>query len=168
MTSPAGSDPQTRPAVSGDVPRLVALYLAAAHELVTMRGGQVLLGRHGRPGPVRTTFTRQLADETQHLVVSSDAGVIVGYGSCRTYELGGSGSGTGLARLGSIEELYVVPEARRRGVGRTITVALLDWCREAGCVGTDAIALPGSRAMKSFFESEGFSARLLVMHRPLH
>ena len=41
------------------------------------------------------------------------------------------------------------------------------WCRERGCLGIDAAALPGSRATKNFFEESGFSARLLVMHHAL-
>jgi GNAT superfamily N-acetyltransferase len=69
--------------------------------------------------------------------------------------------------VGSIEEIYVKPYARRLGVGRAIAVSLLEWCRARGCTGVDAKALPGSRAVKSFFESEGFTARLLVMHRTL-
>lgn len=163
--------PEMRPAVHSDVPRLVALYQAAVDELATMRGGRVLLGRSGRPDPVPATFTDQIDDEAQQILVSWDAGVIVGYGSCRTHELEGSGpwalSGSPPARIGSIEDLYVLPASRRRGIGRAITSALLEWCRAAGCTGTDAPALPGNRAMKSFFESAGFSARLLVMHRYL-
>ena len=41
---------------------------------------------------------------------------------------------------------------------------LLEWCRDQGCRGVDALALPGMRATKNFFEESGFSARLIVMH----
>jgi hypothetical protein len=44
---------------------------------------------------------------------------------------------------------------------------MVNWCQEQGCIGVDANALPGSRAVKSFFEAGRFTARLLVMHRPL-
>ena len=33
--------------------------------------------------------------------------------------------------------------------------------------GVDATALPGDRLTKNFFESNGFTARLLIMHRRL-
>ena len=66
-----------------------------------------------------------------------------------------------------VGELYVSPEARRAGVGRAMAASLSAWCRSMGCNGVDANALPGSRAVKSFFEADGFTARLLVMHRPL-
>ena len=52
-------------------------------------------------------------------------------------------------------------------VGRAMAESLMSWCRSQGCSGVDASALPGSRAVKSFFEANGFTARLLVMHRPL-
>ena len=41
---------------------------------------------------------------------------------------------------------------------------VLAWCRDRQCVGVDAVALPGHRATKNFFEEFGFTARALVMH----
>ena len=43
----------------------------------------------------------------------------------------------------------------------------LAWMGRIGCTGVDALALPGARATKNFFEENGFTARLLVVHRPL-
>jgi hypothetical protein len=45
--------------------------------------------------------------------------------------------------------------------------ALVEHCTVHGCVGVDATALPGHRAAKNFFETNGFTARALAMHRPL-
>jgi ribosomal protein S18 acetylase RimI-like enzyme len=130
-----------------------------------MRGGRVLLGSNGRDGPAEHSFGRQLEDPAQLVVValvgSDQADHIVGYGTCRSLELSTS------ERLGSIEDLYVAPAARRCGAGRAIADVMVKWCSSQGCIGVDANALPGSRAVKSFFEGEGFTARLLVMHRPL-
>jgi ribosomal protein S18 acetylase RimI-like enzyme len=130
-----------------------------------MRGGRVLLGLNGREAPVEQSFSQQLQDPA-HLVVVALIGPdqsdhVVGYGICRTLELSTS------ERVGSIDDLYVAPSARRSGAGRTIADLLVTWCSSQGCIGVDANALPGSRAVKSFFEGEGFTARLLVMHRPL-
>ncbi len=36
--------------------------------------------------------------------------------------------------------------------------------KAAGCLGVDAVALPGDRNTKNFFESFGLKARLLVVH----
>jgi GNAT superfamily N-acetyltransferase len=153
-----------RAAVTSDVPQLVELYVTACSEVVTARGGAVLLGLGGRPAEVAGSFTAQLADPSQHVVagfVAQEAGEPAGYGTCRTYEMAGN------ELLGCIEELYVRPEARRAGLGKAIAASLLEWCQAQGCVGVDAKALPGSRAAKSFFEGAGFRARLLVMHRAL-
>jgi len=162
--SPAfSSEPQVRAGGRPDVGRLADLYEAAEAELANMRGGHVLLGLSGRPTPVTASFLEQLGDPARGLVVGSLGADVVGYGSCRTYDL----LGPDAERLGSIDELYVLPDARRHGVGRALAASLLDWCQARGCIGVDASALPGSRAVKSFFENEGFTARVLVMHRRL-
>ena len=44
---------------------------------------------------------------------------------------------------------------------------VLAWCTDHQCRGIDGFAFPGDRGAKSFFESAGFKARLLVMHRDL-
>ena len=121
----------------------------------------MLLGLQARREPVESSFSRQLKATGHRLVVGALGADVVGYGVCRTARLA-SGE-----LLGSIDELFVAPEARRCGVGRAVATALLEWCTARGCSGADATALPGSRAVKSFFESAGFTARLLVMHRPL-
>ena len=46
--------------------------------------------------------------------------------------------------------------------------AVLAWAGEQGCVGVDALALPGDRATKNFFETFGLVARAIVVHRDLH
>ena len=45
-------------------------------------------------------------------------------------------------RVGFLEGWYVIPEARRRGVGRQLLSAAEAWARSAGCVefGSDAEA----------------------------
>jgi ribosomal protein S18 acetylase RimI-like enzyme len=145
--------------------RIGELYAGAVEELRVMRGGRVLLGLNGRDGPAERSFGRQLEDPAQLVVVAlvgpDDSDHVVGYGTCRSLELSTS------ERVGSIEDLYVAPVARRSGAGRALADLMVKWCSSQGCIGVDADALPGSRAVKSFFEGEGFTARLLVMHRPL-
>jgi len=158
----SAAPPLARPARQSDIERLVEMYQSAADELGDMRGGRVLIGLNGRDAPLAGSFADQLRDPRQFVVVAVvGPEETVGYGTCRTLELSGSG------RVGSIDDLYVEPSARRRGAGRAIAELLTRWCSSEGCTGVDATALPGSRAVKSFFEGEGFTARLLVMHRPL-
>jgi GNAT superfamily N-acetyltransferase len=150
-----------RPAGPDDVVRLVELYETAVSELGAMRGGRVLLGLNGRSRPLAASFSCQVQGPGGPLVVGTVGGEVVGYGSCTTRLLPGP------ELLGVVEELYVAPHARRAGVGLAIAESLMSWCRSQGCAGVDASALPGNRAVKSFFEANGFTARLLVMHRPL-
>ena len=42
---------------------------------------------------------------------------------------------------------------------------LIAWAHEAGAVGIDALALPGDRATKNFFETAGLTARAILVHR---
>jgi GNAT superfamily N-acetyltransferase len=162
MTPEPSSGPlEVRPAGPDDVVRLVELLETAASELGGMRGGRVLLGLKGRTRPLAASFSRQVQGPGGQLVVAAVGGDVVGYGSCVTRPLPGP------ELLGVVEELYVSPHARRAGVGRAIAESLMSWCRSQGCTGVDASALPGSRAVKSFFEANGFTARLLVMHRSL-
>ena len=67
-----------------------------------------------------------------------------------------------------MRDIYVDPDAREVGVGE----AMMD--RGAGVVrgpglssGVDAVALPGDRATKNFFERFGLTARAIVVHRAL-
>jgi GNAT superfamily N-acetyltransferase len=161
MPEPTAGPPEIRPAGPDDIAHLVKLYEAVVSELGEMRGGRVLLGLGGRGPALEASFRRQVEGADEQLVVGALGGEVVGYASCVVRPLPGDD------RLGVVQDLYVVPHARRAGVGRAMAESLMSWCRSQGCSGVDASALPGSRAVKSFFEANGFTARLLVMHRPL-
>ncbi len=173
---PGAAAPFARLGLEGDVSRIVELYADAVSELSVMRGGRALIGLNGRGGEVGSSFRRQLGAPDELVVVGLLGGgaegaaagpgpapgsEVVGYGTCGLLELSDG------ERVGSVRDLYVDPLARRQGVGRAMSERIVSWCAEQRCVGVDANALPGSRAVKSFFEAGRFTARLLVMHRPL-
>lgn len=120
------------------------------------RGGPLFVGREATPAPVL-----DLDAPDRVVVVGTIDDVVVGYAVARAEALRERG------RLGVIEELFVEPDARGVAVGERMMDDLLVWFAEQGCVGIDAVALPGARATKNFFERSGFSARLLVMHHRL-
>ena len=151
-----------RPAVTTDYQRLAELWGAARAELRGLRGGSVLIGLSERATAGDASFAEYVQGQGHHVVVGALSGAVVGYGTCRTRPQSEGGP------IGSIEELYVAMAARHQGVGRAMAKALVNWCVGQGCTGVDALALPGNRAAKSFFEAEGFTARLIVMHRALH
>ena len=150
-----------RPATVADVARIVELAHAMRVELGEERGGALWATREARTEPLDDGFGALIGRDDAAVLVGTYDDVVVGFGAAHV-EVLRDGS-----RLGVVDEIYVEPEARAVGVGETLVVRLVDFCRAAGCAGVDATALPGHRQAKNFFERAGFSARLLVMHRSL-
>jgi GNAT superfamily N-acetyltransferase len=140
------SGPSARPAAAPDVAAIAALREAALAELAGLRGADLYPARP-LPAP---------GDPARPLWVGELAGAVVGY-------LAASATGA----TGAIDAVYVDPGCRAVGVGQAMVDVALDWFVGAGCTGVDALALPGARATKNFFEENGFTARLLVVHRRL-
>jgi GNAT superfamily N-acetyltransferase len=69
--------------------------------------------------------------------------------------------------LAAVSDLFVDPEARGVGVGEALMDDLVAWARARGCIGVDAMVLPGNRETKNFFETFGLTARAIVVHRAL-
>jgi ribosomal protein S18 acetylase RimI-like enzyme len=150
-----------RAATTEDLPIVVDLARGLRAEWHLIRGGPLWEAREARVEPLDASFAALLDRDDAQIVVGTIDDVVVGYG---TVELETLRDG---ARLGVIDELYVEVAARAVGVGETIAEALIAFCAAAGCVGIDARALPGHREAKNFFERAGFTARALIMHKPL-
>jgi len=129
-------------------------------ELTPMKGGALWAVRESRPEPLEDAYGTLLDREDARLVVGTVDSVVIGFGAV-VVEVLRSG-----APLGVVTDLFVEPEAREVGVGEALAGDLVDFCTERKCVGVDAMALPGHRAAKNFFEDSGFTARAIVMHRP--
>jgi GNAT superfamily N-acetyltransferase len=137
------------------------LARAAIAELTPMKGGTVWAAREARSEPVEESLKASLADEGSHVVVGTIDDVPVGYAVVRV-EVLNDGS-----RLGVVDDIFVEEGARAVGVGEAMMNDLVAWCGARGCTGMDAMALPGHRLTKNFFEESGFTARKLVMHHRL-
>lgn len=139
-----------RRATEADAARLAELRAVAQAELrAQTRGGPVFVA--GEAARFSPSFT----------VVGEIDGVAVGFGSAAVQALADG------SRVGVVGELFVEAEGRAIGVGEAMIGLLLEWCRSEGCTGVDAFALPGMRETKNFFETFGFTARLLVVHHRL-
>jgi GNAT superfamily N-acetyltransferase len=150
-----------RPATVDDVDRILELTGALRAELAAERGGDLWWRTHEPVEHHAPGLRALLGYEDDCLVVGTLDDQIVGYAIARRHRLA---DGTHLAVLG---ELYVEPAAREVAVGESLVHAVVEWAERRGCVGIDATALPGHRAAKNFFETHGFVARSLTMHRPL-
>lgn len=155
------SDEGARGALPGDVDRVVELATEARAALVHERGGPLHLKTSPTAEEIDRSLDTALEADDRALMVGTYADVIVGYALVRSRPLRGD------ERLGVIDELYVEPDARQVGVGAALLAAVLGWCEEHGCLGVDAVALPGDRATKNFFEGFGLVARAIVAHRQL-
>ena len=147
-----------RPAEAADVPRIGQLVRAAVAELAPMRGGAVWKARESRPEPVEEGLEGLLEDAAACMLVATIDRVVVGYAVVRLERLGDG------SVLGVIDDIFVEEGARQVGLGEAMINDLMAWCAERKCIGMDAMALPGHRATKNFFEESGFTARQLVMH----
>ena len=150
-----------RPATAAEITRVVELAHAMRVELAEERGGPLWAARNARPEPLGEAFAALVDRDDAAVLVGTYDGVVVGFGAAHVDNLRDG------SRLGVVDEIYVEPEARAVGVGEALVEQLVAFCRDAGCAGVDATALPGHREAKNFFERAGFSARLLVMHRSL-
>jgi GNAT superfamily N-acetyltransferase len=151
----------TRPATPDDLPRIAELAELLRHELVPMKGGALWSAREGLAEPFENTYRALLDRDDALVVVGTVDETVVGFGVVTIEQLR-----TG-EWLGVVSDLFVEPDARAVGVGEVMAEALIAFCGEHGCIGVDTLALPGHRAAKNFFEESGFTARAILMHRPL-
>ena len=150
-----------RPARDDDVPACLELLAKALADARLVRGGLALVGNvtpaavlerwiHANP-PDATLFV----GEFHHAVVGLAAATV----AARPHAEGLSGR---------IECCYVEEGARGVGVGTALMDSMVAWCSQRACRDIDALALPGDRLSKQRFEGAGFTARLLVLNRPLN
>lgn len=146
-----------------DLGAVAELASAARDELAPLRGGDVWRAQAGRVDPVEELLGEQLAGpaEAGCAVVGTIDDVVVGYG-VSVVEVLSDGS-----RLAVVTDLYVAPDARGIGIGEAMMDLLVAHARQVGARGIDALALPGDRETKNFFETFGLKARAIVVHRSL-
>jgi len=150
-----------RPATLGDLDTVEGLARAAVAELAAARGGEVW-ARHGaRTEPLRDGLVTAVEEPRSEVLVGTIDDAVVGYAVVTVEALADGGD------LAVLSDLYVEPGARGVGVGAALMEAVLAWARSRECLGVDAVALPGMRETKNFFESFGLVARAITVHRSL-
>ncbi len=150
-----------RPATKEDIPAVAELARAAIAELGPMRGGAVWLAQESRREPIDEDLAGLIGKDDTRFLVGTIDGVPVGYAVAHLERLGDG------SILGVVDDIFVEEGARGVGLGEAMMNDLVAWCVAQRCFGMDAMALPGHRSTKNFFEESGFTARQLVMHHSL-
>lgn len=153
-----------RPARPEELSTCARLLEEARDRATTLRGGPELLAAWllpAAPDPITEQWlTQHWSGGDRVLLVGTIDQVAVGVGAGHVTRHAGE-------RVGVVDCCYVEAAARGVGVGTALAQALVAWFTAAACVAIDAPALPGDRETKQLFESQGLSARLLVLRRRL-
>lgn len=155
---------EVRVATEDDLDELVRLAELARLELGEERGGPMWQLLHGRPDPLPATLTADLteaAGDAGVVLLGSFAGAPAGYAAAHREQLG---DGTAIA---VVSDVFVEAGFRSVGLGDALMTELIAWAAAHGCRGIDALALPGMRQSKNFFERFGLVARAILVHRDL-
>jgi len=150
-----------RTARADDLKELERLASKANEETVQKRGGRTLSLQNPNYGGVKGFFNSAFENYSTEVFVGVIDQAIVGFG---IIELESLKDGTPHA---SIKALYVEQEARSVGVGEVLMEEMLTWANLHEAKAVDAIALPGDRATKNFFETHGLVARAIIVQKAL-
>ncbi|MYB23632.1 MAG: GNAT family N-acetyltransferase [Acidimicrobiia bacterium] len=146
-------------AAAGDCGALATLEDAARQEVANQRGGAMLLAIHWPEALGHAGFGRLLDGGAARVWLGAVDGAPLGFALARPLALADGRS------LAVVDALYVLPEARGVGLGEALMDEVLAWAAATGAAGVDALALPGDRVTKNFFERYGMTARALQVHR---
>jgi GNAT superfamily N-acetyltransferase len=154
---------KVRTASAGDLDRLVELVATFRGNRTERRGADLVHSDDDGgsvPVPTREGVSPYLSEAGRTALVGTLDDWVAAVALCRVVD-------AGAVPRGVLDVCFVDEGAREVGLGHLLVERSLDWFGSEGCSGVDGIALPGDRVAKNFFESAGFKARLLVMHRPL-
>ena len=150
-----------RLACKQDTSVLGDLAVEAREEMRTKRGGDVLDRLDTARDDPKSSMERIFEAKENVVVLGTIDDVPVGFGFMKVTEVA---DGAGHAFL---EILYVDPSGRSVGGGEAMLGLLIQEAIKRGAVGIEAVALPGDRATKNFFETHGMTARAITVHREL-
>lgn len=103
-------------------------------------------------------FEKNLKDETWHYIIAEDEGRVIGFVTTEV--------STVYIRSGFINDLYVLPEYRKQGVGKQLLEAGLQWLKDRGVMKvTLAVHISNTEAINLYtnagFKNEPLSYRYL-------
>ncbi|MEM9465739.1 MAG: GNAT family N-acetyltransferase [Actinomycetota bacterium] len=148
-----------RPATLDDLELVAQMAAAAIDELRPLRGGEVWANTDARTPPILDGLRRELEADDAAVFVGLIDDAPIGYAAAHDHRLHNDDA------MARITDLYVLPPARKVGVGEALILEIERWASGRGLVALDSLALPGDRDTKNFFETFGLVARALSVHR---
>lgn len=149
-----------RPARLEDLPEILSLYQSLIAEMTALRPMWAL--SDALATPVADTLAAMISAAEWSVVLGMLHEVPVGFLAWREEPLLPQAGGD---RIAAIRYIYTDPEARGVGVGEAMMAEFFAGAAGRGITRFDAHVSPGHRQAKNFFESNGFKARSIVMHR---
>jgi L-amino acid N-acyltransferase YncA len=149
-----------RPARRDDLPEIVILYRLLEAEMTELRDMWPVAD--GLAEPIDRSLRALLDDPDWYLYVGEIDGSTEGFLAGQDQPLLPQGEGR---IVGSIELIFTRGDAREVGVAEAMMDRYTDDATARGVERFDAHVSPGHRASKNFFESHGFRARSIIMHK---
>jgi aminoglycoside 6'-N-acetyltransferase I len=116
------------------------------------------------PGQIPAQLLGLLKDSESAVFLAWQDDQAVGVATITTTE------GIELGLSAEMEDLYVLPQARRHGVGRALIEAVARWCQQIGCSLVSVIVTPEGQAAHNligYYRSLGFeeTGRTVLFYR---
>ena len=153
-------DITVRDATLDDVGVLIELYTLLEAELTALRPTWRLAD--GLAHPVDQAIADMVGDPEWTTYVGEIDGAALGFLFGRYEALLPQAHGSVVA---SVRYIFTHPQGREVGVAEAMIDQYMTAARADGVTRFDAHVSPGHRLSKNFFESHGFKARSIVMHR---
>lgn len=160
--SPPDAHPELRRAVATDLEALTRLWVALG-EHHAARDPQYAL-RPGAAGRVREILRRELRRADRAAFVADAAGALIGYALVRVDE---APDFVAEGPRAAIDDLYVAPEARRRGIGAALAAAASGWARERGASHVEVRVAAANPEGQAFWRAQGYAAYVDVLQHRL-
>jgi ribosomal protein S18 acetylase RimI-like enzyme len=109
-------------------------------------------GQASNPELAREFLTTRLQRGESTLFIADDGARAVGF-----VQLFPMFSSVALARTYVLNDLFVVPESRRSGVGRALVAAAIEFCRNAGAVRVSLSTAVTNAPARALYEATGWA-----------
>lgn len=151
-------------------PQSVAYRLVREDDLLVIAGMYILLNEHfyrlgyRLPHPQDVgevwldSFRRTLGRFSNVFIAELD-GIVAGFMLCRLKRVP---SYMGGVMVGELSDMWIIPEARRLGIGDKLSRLALDWLREQGAHSVEIQVLRDNEASWKLYERMGFQLEFRV------